>query len=106
MPRRLAVLLLIAACQKPTPKPADAAPATPPPPPAADAAPKASRDELVKAALARVPAIREKVSKLRGLDSKDVPAEYQSAEDFAKFLQRELDTELPPEKSAAVSRAM
>lgn len=90
------------------PPPADATKAAPAVA-AADAAPakpKRSREELVEAALARVPAVTTEVARLRGLDAKPVVAAYQSSEDFKTFLRGQLALELPPAKSLAVSRAL
>jgi hypothetical protein len=69
-------------------------------------APKRSREELVKQALARVPAVRAEVSRLRKLPSKEVPAAYQTQADFQRFLEREMAVELPPAKASALSRGM
>ena len=69
-------------------------------------APKRSREELVKEALARVPAVRAEVSRLRQLPAKEVPAAYQSQEDFQRYLEHEMAVELPPAKASALSRSM
>lgn len=64
------------------------------------------RKKRAEAALARVSTIQGKLAELRGLPlEKPVPAEYQSAEDFKAFVQKELAKELPPEKAANVQTA-
>jgi hypothetical protein len=64
------------------------------------------RQTLIREALERIPAIRKQVTTLRALPSREVPAEYQSQEDFGKFLKAELDLELSSQKSVAASRAL
>ncbi len=73
----------------------------------APAKPEPTREELVAAALARVPDITKGVAELRGLEFKHpVPAEYQEAKDFRTFVATEIKRELPPEKNAALGKAL
>lgn len=73
-------------------------------------APPATPEEKKKraeAALTRVAAIQGKLEKLRGLPmDKPVPAELQSTDEFRKFVQRELEKELPKEKAEKLQTAL
>jgi len=108
----LAAVLLCAACggskpsaiqPDPKPKAPDAgvtaiAPDAEPGPP--------TREQQIADALARVPAIRAKVSELRGLPSVDLPASVQSIEDFEVFVRAEAAKEYPVEEAAAEAKAL
>jgi hypothetical protein len=62
--------------------------------------------EIVTKTRADLPKIRERLEKLRGLKFKgDVKVSHQTDEEFRKFISKDMDTELPPEKAAAQSRA-
>jgi len=68
---------------------------------------KPDRDELVRKALGRVPDIQTGVAQLRGLPFKtEVPAEYQSSDDFRAFVKQEIQRELPPERNAKLGKAL
>ncbi len=73
-------------------------------------APPATPEEKKKraeAAITRVADIQVKLAKLRGLPMpKPVPAELQSTEDFRKFVQRELEKELPKAKAANLQTSL
>jgi hypothetical protein len=65
-----------------------------------------SRDELIKNALASVARVQGEIAKLRALPFLgNVAAEYQTQEEFRKFVQSEIRVELPREKGDALSRA-
>lgn len=60
-----------------------------------------------EAALARVADIQVKLAKMRGLPMPNpVPAEMQSTEEFRKFVQQELEKELPKEKAVKLQEAL
>jgi len=65
------------------------------------------KKKRAEAAIGRVADIQTKLSKLRGLPMpKPVPAELQSTADFRKFVQRELEKELPKEKAEKLQIAL
>jgi hypothetical protein len=65
-----------------------------------------SRDELIKNALASVGRVQGEIAKLRALPFLgNVAAEYQTQEDFRKFVQSEIRIDLPREKGDALARA-
>ncbi|MCP4449409.1 MAG: hypothetical protein GY811_29360 [Myxococcales bacterium] len=71
------------------------------------AQPEMTREERVAKAIERVPKILEGVAELRGLPfKKPIEAEYQTQEDFGKFVHQELKRDLPPEKAESLSKAM
>ncbi len=73
-----------------------------------DAAPETpeKRKERAEAALARVEGIMPKLAQVRALDfDKPVPTEYQTTADFQKYLEREIQKELPPDKAKDESAA-
>jgi hypothetical protein len=103
--------LAVAACQpQPSTTPADAAPPTAAEAPKGDteAAPaEPAGDDPTLAALERVPKVLEGVAAVRKLEFKEeIGAAKQSTEDFTKFINAELDKELPKDKSAALSKAL
>ncbi len=74
-----------------------------------DAAPDTpeARKKRADAALSRVAAIMPKLAKMRGLTFEhDIPREYQSADDFKKFVHTEISKEMPPAKAADISAAL
>ncbi|HEY1550477.1 MAG TPA: hypothetical protein VGG28_21765 [Kofleriaceae bacterium] len=112
MPTRLLlVLLAIAACDRTAsaPPPAKGSAGSADPWVAKPAAPDtpAKRQARAEAALGRVAGIMPKLAKIRQLDFKhDIPRELQSPEDFRKFVHDETARELPPDKSADMSKAL
>src|SRR3569623_493841 len=59
-----------------------------------------------KAALSRVEGIMPKLAKVRDLTFvHPVPTEYQTTEDFRKYLQQEIKKELPPDKAKSEAEA-
>ena len=65
-----------------------------------------SREELIKNALASVGRVQGEVAKLRALPFRaNVVAEYQTQDDFRKFVQSEIRVELPREEGDALTRA-
>ena len=73
-----------------------------------DAAPETpeKRKERAEAALARVEGIMPKLAQVRALDfEKPVPTEYQTTADFQKYLEKEIQKELPPDKAKDESAA-
>jgi hypothetical protein len=75
--------------------PVDAAPETP-----------ETRQKRAEAALARVDGIMPKLAQVRALSfDKPVPTEYQTTADFQKYLEKEIQKELPPEKAKDESAA-
>jgi len=65
------------------------------------------RAARAEAALGRVAAIMPKLAKLRGLDFvNDIPRQYQSTDDFRKFVHREIENELPAAKAGDESLAL
>ena len=65
-----------------------------------------SREELIKNALASVGRVQGEIAKLRALPFLgNVAAEYQTQEEFRKFVQSEIRVELPREKGDALGRA-
>jgi hypothetical protein len=65
-----------------------------------------SREELIKNALASVGRVQGEIAKLRALPFLGtVAAEYQTQEEFRKFVQSEIRVELPREKGDALARA-
>lgn len=73
-----------------------------------DAAPETpeTRKARAQAALSRVEGIMPKLAKVRDLTFEHpVPTEYQTTEDFKKYLEQEIQKELPPEKAKAESEA-
>ncbi|HUS30820.1 MAG TPA: hypothetical protein VMZ53_20055 [Kofleriaceae bacterium] len=74
----------------------DAAPVTP-----------ESKRKAAEAAVSRVESIEPKLAKLRELPlKKEVPAAYQTTDDFRAFLKRDIDKELPPKKSKDMGDAL
>lgn len=73
-------------------------------------APPPTPEEKAKraaAALERVKDIQTKLAALRGLPMPNpVPAEYQSTEDFRKFVEKEIGKELPKEKAEKLQTAL
>ena len=66
-----------------------------------------SREELIKNALASVSRVQGEVAKLRALPFRaNVVAEYQTQDDFRKFVQSEIRVELPREKGESLARAI
>ncbi len=108
----LALVLFCAACGGSTPpvkqvvseQPDDATPVKEAPPP--EDPPPPTREEQIAAALARVPAIRAKVSELRALPSTDVPASTQSLADFEAFVRKEVAEEIPVDEAKREARAL
>jgi hypothetical protein len=94
-------------------RPGDTPAATAPAKTQAAAAPTKSPAELeaerkarAETALARVPAIKQKLAEVRGLAFKsDVPALYQTSDDFRAFVKKEIARELPPERAAKMVEA-
>lgn len=65
-----------------------------------------TRKKRAEEALARVEAIEPKLAKLRDIPfDKPVPTAYQTTDDFRKFVHREIEKDLPPEKSKNMSAA-
>jgi hypothetical protein len=63
--------------------------------------------EIAEKALLRIPQIKQRLTSLRALPFKsDVPAQYQDNAAFRAFVDAELQKELPPEKSQAMTAAM
>jgi len=74
--------------------------------PKAPATPEEKR-KRAEAALTRVAEIQTKLAALRGLPMpKPVPAELQSTDDFRKFVQKDINKELPPEKATKMAQAL
>lgn len=68
--------------------------------------PTVTKQDRITAALARVDGIQPRLARLRGLPFKrSVPTAQQSAADFKAFLHREIEKELPRDKSVKVSAA-
>ncbi len=66
-----------------------------------------TKEVRVDKAIARVEGIEPKLAKLRHLSlDKTVPAAYQSADDFKKFVHAEIARDLPPDKSKKLSEAI
>lgn len=64
------------------------------------------RKARAQAALSRVEAIMPKLAKIRDLTFEHpVPTEYQTTEEFRKYLQQEIHKELPPDKAKAEAEA-
>jgi hypothetical protein len=65
-----------------------------------------SREELIKNALASVGRVQGEIAKLRALPFLgNIAAEYQTQEEFRKFVQSEIRVDLPREKGDALGRA-
>ena len=76
--------------------------------PAAPATPDTpeTRKARAQAALARVEGIMPKLAKVRDLTVEHpVPTEYQTTEDFRKYLEQEIQKELPADKAKAEAEA-
>ncbi|HTL35828.1 MAG TPA: hypothetical protein VL326_22015 [Kofleriaceae bacterium] len=74
-----------------------------------DAAPSTpeSRKKAAEAAVGRVESIEPKLAKIRELPlEKEVPAAYQTTDDFRAFLKRDIDKELPPKKAKDMADAL
>ncbi len=68
--------------------------------------PETATQQKVTAALARVEAIQPRLAKLRGLPfRRPVPTAQQTTADFKAFLHREIEREMPRDKSAKLSAA-
>jgi hypothetical protein len=125
MRRSIAIMLLLAACRGQSKEPATETPGSGSAAGSAVAegsgsaaadpwvtkdAPPATPEEKKKraeAALLRVADIQVKLAKLRGLPMPNpVPAAFQSPEDFRKFVQSELEKELPKEKATKLQEAL
>jgi hypothetical protein len=111
MSKYVVALVVLVACHREAPPAAhgsaasdpwvtkDAAPAQPDTP--------ERRAARAQAALGRVAAMMPKLAKLRQLDFlHDIPREYQSTEDFRKFVHEEIAHELAPDKAADESEAL
>jgi hypothetical protein len=108
--RALLLVAALAACrgkpepapkQTPLPKPGSADPWA-----GADAAPEtaATRQARVDAALVRAKAMQPKLAKLRHLELlHEIPAEYQSKEDFRAFVHKEVEKESVHDKDATTA---
>jgi hypothetical protein len=107
----LSLVCLGAACGPATSAVPVAAPAvesaSPPSPPPSVAIAPSAEEKRAAAALARVPAIAEAVATIRQLPLKHaVPAVVQSQDDFRVYLDKEVQKEMPIEKTAQSVRAL
>jgi hypothetical protein len=111
MSKHVAALLALVACHREAAPPAHGS-ASSDPWVAKDAAPPQPetpqrREARAQAALGRVAAMMPKLAKLRQLDFlHDIPREYQSTDDFRKFVHDEIAHEMAPEKAADESEAL
>ena len=66
-----------------------------------------AQDEALKKILGDIPTYQKYVQEIRGEEfKKDVPASFQSTEDFSKFVLKMLDEEIPPERLDGWSKAL